>query len=416
MRVNLDRFTDLLIKYDDRLRNGRGQSAITAFGNDGIVEELDDDLRRRLEGATQCLRLLEHARLSGHAAGITKLGDSSGDASAEGESGPGHIGRFELVRELGRGGHGIVYLVWDPQAQRHVALKTPHPELLFTAEDRRRFLREGIAAARLSHPNIVSVLEVDQSPPNCYIVSTYCEGKSLAAFLAGTSEPITPALAARWVAALADGVEHAHEHGILHRDLKPANVVLEQPPRGLADRGDRTPPGAADEATPLVPKLTDFGLAKLLDSQDARTKTGVMLGTPNYMAPEQVDAAVGEVDRATDVYGLGAILYELLARNLRSSPRTQPICCGRWLAATPSRRVNFTANCPAISRQSVSTACNVGLKIAMRRRRTWRRTCGDSWRAKSPSHVRWDPFGGRSSGGDGDRLSRRHCRSGSSPP
>lgn len=303
--MNFDRFAELLLDYDDRLRSGRGDTAATPCCTDCAAKELDDDLRRRFEGAAECLRRLERARLAGHAA----FGVAQRPATLD-----GRIGRFELIRELGRGGHGIVFLAWDPAARREVAVKIPRPEVLLTAEDRRRFLREGIAAARLSHPNIVPVLEVDQSPPNCYIVSAYCEGQSLAVYLAEVPEPLAPALAAHWVAALADGVAHAHDHGILHRDLKPANVVLEQPPRGLADSGDQPPMDIAAEEKPLVPKLTDFGLAKLLDSRETRTRTGVMLGTPNYMAPEQVDQSAGKVGPATDVYGLGAILYELLAR------------------------------------------------------------------------------------------------------
>ena len=214
--------------------------------------------------------------------------------------------------ELGRGHHGIVFLAWDPAARRQVALKAPHPDVLFTPELRERFLREGIAAARLAHPNIVSVLEVDRSGPVCYIATAYCEGRSLAACLAEATDSIPIATAARWVAELADGVEHAHLHGILHRDLKPANVVLEPAPIGLASAVDSAfEPGRPGEKR-FIPKLTDFGLAKVLDSQGARTKTGVMLGTPAYMAPEQVDARLGPVGPATDVYALGAILYELL--------------------------------------------------------------------------------------------------------
>ncbi|HEY2893540.1 MAG TPA: serine/threonine-protein kinase, partial [Pirellulales bacterium] len=222
------------------------------------------------------------------------------------------IGRFEIIEELGRGAHGIVFLAWDPAARRQVALKTPHPDVLFTPELRARFIREGVAAARLAHTNIISVLEVDQSGPVCYIVSSFCEGKALAAFLMERAESPPLEVAAQWTAELADAVEHAHRHGILHRDLKPANVILEPAPGCLAHDEDPsgTPRKNNDQA--LVPKLTDFGLAKLIDSQDMRSRTGVLLGTPAYMAPEQVDSRLGAIGPPTDVYGLGAILYELL--------------------------------------------------------------------------------------------------------
>ena len=188
-------------------------------------------------------------------------------------------------------------------------MKTPHPDVLFTAELRQRFLREGIAAVRLSHPNIVSVLEVDQSGPVFYIVSAYSEGCSLARWLAAAERPVAPRLAAEWVAALADAVEHAHRHGVLHRDLKPSNVVLEPLPAGLNGAG-AAPATSSCEA--LLPKLTDFGLAKLIDVADVRTRTGVLVGTPAYMAPEQVDGSLGPIGPATDIYGLGTVLYEML--------------------------------------------------------------------------------------------------------
>ncbi len=298
-----DRFAELLEQFDDGLRNGHELPSSPG----GLVEP-DGDLRQKVADAAECLRLIERVRRrwQDSATNIAPVSADYFGPAAQGER--LRIGRFEILKELGRGGHGIVFLAWDPAARRRIALKTPRPNALFTEDLRSRFLREGIAAARLAHPNIVSVLEVDQSGPVCYIVSAYSEGKSLATLLAENKEPIAVNVAAEWMAALADGVEHAHCHGILHRDLKPANVVLEPAPVGLAAETHSPVVGSS-----LVPKLTDFGLAKLLDSDDARTRTGAMLGTPAYMAPEQVDASVGTIGPATDVYGLGAILYELLA-------------------------------------------------------------------------------------------------------
>lgn len=298
-----DRFAELLEQRHNRLRSGQESS------DDEVEPRVE--VKRQLEEAEDCLRLIERVR---RAQIVQRNAAVDPGSPPIGSTGPERcrIGRFEIIVELGRGAHGIVFLAWDPAAQRQVALKTPHPDVLFTPELRERFLREGIAAARLTHANIISVLEVDQSGPVCYIVSAFCKGRSLAALLGETTEPLPPRVVAQWMAQLADAVEHAHRHGILHRDLKPANVVLEPGPVGLAD-GDESldaHPGLDDIG--MVPKLTDFGLAKLVDSQDMRSRTGVLLGTPAYMAPEQVDASLGTIGPATDVYGLGAMLYELL--------------------------------------------------------------------------------------------------------
>ena len=304
-----DRFAALLEQYHDQLRNGsEGPSASEN------VADLEADLRQQLEEAEGCLRLIERVRRTERDF-TWAAADSQGLVDRQAQTNRTRIGRFEIVEELGRGGHGIVFLAWDPAARREVALKTPHPDSLFTPELRERFLREGIAAARLAHPNIVSVLEVNHSGPICYIVSTYCEGKSLATLLAENRQPIPLVVAVEWVAQLADAVEHAHRNGILHRDLKPANVVLEPGPVGLSDRKEVSGLSVSADGRSLIPKVTDFGLAKLTDSHDLRSRTGVMLGTPAYMAPEQVDGSLGTIGPSTDIYGLGTILYELLTGN-----------------------------------------------------------------------------------------------------
>jgi tetratricopeptide (TPR) repeat protein len=218
---------------------------------------------------------------------------------------PTQFGRFEVRRELGRGAFGVVYLAYDPRLRRDVALKLPRAEAFMTPELRARFRQEAQAAAGLDHPNIVPVYDAGEEGPGCFIASAYCPSVTLAAWLRERTTPVAPRVAADLVATLADAVEHAHQRGVLHRDLKPSNVLLER-------SADHVP---ADDAGRLVPRITDFGLAKLMDmdtaSPEAATLSGAILGTPSYMAPEQAgsQAAVG---RAADVYGLGAILYEVL--------------------------------------------------------------------------------------------------------
>ena len=139
---------------------------------------------------------------------------------------PLRLGRFEIGKTLGQGGFGIVYLARDPTLGREVALKVPRPEVLITLDGRRRFLREARAAAGLDHPNIVTVLEVGEAGPVCYIASAYCAGPTLSGWLKARIEPVPPRFAARLLASLSDAVQHAHDRGVLHRDIKPSNVIL----------------------------------------------------------------------------------------------------------------------------------------------------------------------------------------------
>jgi WD40 repeat protein len=217
------------------------------------------------------------------------------------------LGRFEILSTLGQGGFGIVYLARDPRLGRQVALKIPRPEVLISAEVRRRFLREARAAAGLDHPNLVPVYEAGEEGPLCYIASPYCPGPSLASWLKGQAEPVRPDLAARLVAGLSDAVQHAHDRGILHRDIKPSNVILTpgQPSQARSSAGL-----ASDQG--LSPRLTDFGLAKLAEESGEETRSGVMIGSPPYMAPEQAMGKNRDIGPATDVYALGATLYEVL--------------------------------------------------------------------------------------------------------
>jgi WD40 repeat protein len=225
---------------------------------------------------------------------------------AAGADAPQALGRFEVMGVLGKGGFGTVYLARDPRLMRPVALKVPHPEVVLSASAHERFLREGRAAARLDHPAIVPVLDLQEPDLIGTIAYAYCPGPTLAQWLRARAEPVSPRRAAALMATLADAVEHAHGQGVLHRDIKPSNVIL----TGMANAQDRGVT-LARESDPL-PKLTDFGLARILDEVAEDTRSGVPFGSPSYMAPEQAAGKLRLIGPPTDVYALGAVLYEVL--------------------------------------------------------------------------------------------------------
>jgi serine/threonine protein kinase/WD40 repeat protein len=196
---------------------------------------------------------------------------------------------YEVLGELGRGGMGIVYQAWQTGLERLVALKMLLAGAQASPQELARFRTEASAAARLQHPHIVQIYEVGQQGLHPYMALEYVDGGSLARQLNGT--PMAAQQAAQWVATLAGAVHYAHKRGIVHRDLTPANVLI-------------TVDG--------VPKITDFGLAKMLIGGGIQTQTGVLMGTPSYMAPEQAGGGAKDVGPAADIYALGAILYEML--------------------------------------------------------------------------------------------------------
>jgi hypothetical protein len=216
-----------------------------------------------------------------------------------------------LLEELGRGGMGVVYKARQVGLNRLVALKMILSGGHASPRERARFRAEAEAVARLSHSNIVSVFEVGEHQGHPFLALEYVAGGSLAQRLQGT--PLAPRRAAELLVALARAAHAAHERGVVHRDLKPANVLLQE--GGIRDQGSGIrEEGQASSLIPnpqsLIPKITDFGLAKRLD-EVGQTQTGAIMGTPSYMAPEQA-AGQKDVGAPADVYALGATLYEML--------------------------------------------------------------------------------------------------------
>jgi serine/threonine protein kinase len=218
---------------------------------------------------------------------------------------------YEILEELGRGGMGVVYKARQASANRLVALKLIRDSALAGPQERARFRIEAEAAARMRHANIVQIYEVGEHLGRPYFAMELLEGGSLDKHIAGRM--LSAAQAAQLVCTLAHAVQHAHEQKIVHRDLKPANVLLGMENGEL--RMENKPVGSFSilHSPFSIPKVTDFGLAKRLDSQStALTNTGAVLGTVDYMAPEQAAGRTHAIGSAVDIYALGAILYELL--------------------------------------------------------------------------------------------------------
>jgi serine/threonine protein kinase len=232
------------------------------------------------------------------------------------EPGQGSFGRrltadYEVLEEIGRGGMGVVYKACQPRTHMVVALKRMTHGQEADPEDLLRFRREAQAAARLNHPNIVQIHDSGEQDGHPYIAFELIDGESLAQRL--QSGPLPWRDAVSLTATLADAMEHAHQKGVLHRDLKPANVLLDRRPQ----KERHSAPTEKQTKTNLtlsefIPKISDFGMAKLVGDEYRHTLTGALIGTPEYMAPEQVDGKVRDLGPATDIYALGVILYQAI--------------------------------------------------------------------------------------------------------
>lgn len=225
------------------------------------------------------------------------------------------IGQYSIERAIGSGGFGVVYLARDLQLDRHVALKVPRPEVLANSEKLKRFRSEATLAAKLNHPLIVPVFEANLDSGTPYIACAFCDGPNLMQWLEqNDAQQIGPKTAARLVAQIATAVGYAHQQGIVHRDLKPANIIL-VPKVDAAEQTENRDSLQADSVNTLdqfSPRVTDFGLARLQQQAVRETTSSLLLGSPSYMSPEQAEGHLDEVGPRSDIFSLGAVLYELL--------------------------------------------------------------------------------------------------------
>jgi eukaryotic-like serine/threonine-protein kinase len=239
---------------------------------------------------------------------------------------PQRIGRYEILRELGRGMMGVVYQAKDPALNRNVALKTISLDFAVSESEREtfeaRFLQEARAAAGLSHPSIVVVYDVgvDAAVGTLYMALEFLRGKTLEAILAA-GDVLDWREALRTTGRVADALHHAHAHGIIHRDIKPANIMV-------------LPTGE--------PKIMDFGVAKLEAGQ--LTAAGQVLGSPSYMSPEQADGQA--LDARSDLFSLGAVLYELLTGKKAFPGRDLPTVLMRVAHENPAAPSMVNAGLP----------------------------------------------------------------------
>ncbi len=228
------------------------------------------------------------------------------------------IGKYSIIKEIGRGGMGVVYLAHQDDLNRDVALKVISAGPDADQTEVARFNAEAETAANLHHPNIVPVYEVGTMDHLAFLAMELVDGGSLYKLI--SKQPLDPVMAATLLEPVARAIHYAHCQGVIHRDIKPSNILLENSESGIRSAELRTRAGGNGHSPPelptprrvLVPKIVDFGLAKRLHRPLALTQTGLAVGTPHYMAPEQALGRADMIGPATDIYALGAVLYEML--------------------------------------------------------------------------------------------------------
>ena len=252
--------------------------------------------------------------------GLTPTGPGSTDPGSAGHSGQGRqgtelktLGPYDLLSELGRGGMGVVYKAKHRQKGQVVALKVLLSGEFASPKMLARFKEEAATVQKLDHPNIVPIHEVGEIDGINYFTMKFVDGDLFQALLKGRG--LSARRGAEVVRDVARGAHHAHEAGIVHRDLKPANIIVER-----------------DSGTPYI---MDFGLAKDLDDDKGLSRTGVAIGTPYYMPPEQAQGKHREIDPRSDVYALGAILYEVLARKVPFNAESQTLLLRKIVEEEP---------------------------------------------------------------------------------
>jgi eukaryotic-like serine/threonine-protein kinase len=251
----------------------------------GDPSDRADFIAAHPDAADQLLEFLEgKAEIESLASGLALT-----DLIVSRQEFPRRFGNFDLLDEIARGGRGIVYRAEQLNLNRLVAVKVILEGELASAPDKQRFIAEAQAVAQLKHPNIVAVYDSGAVGDQCYFAMELVDGQSLADVI--RDQPLPGQIAAAYVSDIAKAIQYAHDNGILHRDLKPSNVLLN---------------GAGQI------KVTDFGFAKQLNNAQQQTVTGQILGTPSYMPPEQALGDHSQLGPTTDVYALGALLYELL--------------------------------------------------------------------------------------------------------
>jgi serine/threonine-protein kinase len=245
---------------------------------------------------------------------------ASADRPREGKGVGLVVGGYEILGTLGQGAMGVVYRARQRGLKRVVALKMISAGAHATANQLARFRAEAEAVAKLQHPNIVQIHEVGEHEGRPFFSLEFVDGGSLDSKIKGTPQP--PRQAAEIVRTLALAMDYAHQHHIIHRDLKPANILLQrkqttehpehtEKQRKLA-RSSSSSVFSVFSVVDFVPKIADFGLAKSLEDESVHTQTGTIVGTPSYMSPEQAGGKTKEIGPPTDIYALGAILYDLL--------------------------------------------------------------------------------------------------------
>jgi hypothetical protein len=305
------------------------------------LEELGEHLERcpRCEEASRALDSLSDPTV------VAYRRSATAGLQPEGDSVPGRVGDYEILAEVGRGDMGVVYQARHVRLGRLVALKMLLGGCFADPDHRQRFRAEAGAVARLQHPHIVQLFEVGdyeggEGLPCPYFTLEFVAGGSLAQRLAG--RPAPPRQAVAWLEPLARAVHYAHQQDIIHRDLKPSNILL---------TGDGQP------------KICDFGVAKLLAGSDLKTLSGKVVGTAEYMAPEQAEGKTA-VEPATDVYALGAILYEMLTGRppFKGTSTLDTLTQVRQVEPVPPRRLQ-----PLVSRD-LETICLTCLAKEPRKR------------------------------------------------